>query len=272
MASTFQTPGDYINEVNAFPNSVVPVATAVPVFIGYTQRADYKGKSYLNKAVQIQSLQDFLTFYGVQAGAPLTTAPDQQQYIPIYHAVPSQGQGVVTIGGTPLDLLPDPSTIYYLYNSIKLFYENGGGTAFIVSVGLIPPTPATSKPMTAGKPLVNPNVSFDALSAGLLVAAQEETITMIVIPDAVLLKEADHSTLMQDVLAQCGEAGQCCAQGSRVGLLDVYGGEAPDPLQWNQPGGEIDTFRTNVGMNFLNYGIAYFAFLECTVVQDSDIN
>lgn len=272
MASTLQTPGVYINEINAFPNSVVPVATAVPVFIGYTMRADHQGRSCLNKAVQIQSLQDFLTFYGVQAGMPPAAAPEQQQYVPIHHVVPSRGAGDVTLGGTAFDLLPDPATIYYLYNSIKLFYQNGGGTAFIVSVGLIPPTPATSKPMIAGKTLVNPNVSYDALSAGLQVAAQEETITMIVIPDAVLLKEADHSTLMQNVLAQCGEAGQCCAQGSRVGLLDVYGGEAPDPLQWNQPGGEIDAFRTHVGMNFLNYGIAYYPFLKCTVVQDSDIN
>jgi len=137
MASTIQTPGVYINEVNAFPNSVVPVATAVPVFIGYTMRADYKDKSYLNKAVQIESLLDFLTFYGVVAGSPPAPAPDQQQYAPIYHAVPSQGDGDMIFGGNKIDLLPDPSTIYYLYNSIKLFYQNGGATAFVVSVGLI---------------------------------------------------------------------------------------------------------------------------------------
>ena len=218
MASTFQTPGVYINEVNAFPNSVVPVATAVPVFIGYTQRADYKGKSYLNKAVQIQSLQDFLSYYGLQSGTPLAPAPDQQQYIPIYHAVPSQGAGDVTIGGNPVDLLPDPTTIYYLYNSIKLFYENGGGTAYVVSVGLMAPTPTLSKPMIAGNPLVNPNVTYAALSSGLQVASQEADITIVVIPDAMLLKESDYVTLMQNVLTQCTE---CCAPNSRVGLLDA---------------------------------------------------
>ena len=35
------TPGVYIDELNAFPNSVVPVATAVPAFIGYTPTAAY---------------------------------------------------------------------------------------------------------------------------------------------------------------------------------------------------------------------------------------
>ena len=272
MASTIQTPGVYIKEINALPNSVVPVATAVPVFIGYTMRADYKDKSYLNKAVQIESLLDFLTFYGVVAGSPPAPAPDQQQYVPIYHAVPSQGDGDMIFGGNKIDLLPDPSTIYYLYNSIKLFYQNGGATAFVVSVGLIGQSPSPSKPMAAGSPLVNPNVKLTDLQAGLEVSSQEEEITMIVIPDAVLLKEAEHATLMQNMLAQCNEPGQCCAQGSRVALLDVYGAQAPDPKTWEHPGGEIDTFRTNVGMNYLNYGISYFPFLKTTIVQHGDIN
>jgi len=33
--SNIQTPGGYINELNAFPNSVVPVASAVPVSEDY---------------------------------------------------------------------------------------------------------------------------------------------------------------------------------------------------------------------------------------------
>jgi len=35
-------PGVYIEEVSALPPSVTPVATAIPVFIGYTEFA--KGK------------------------------------------------------------------------------------------------------------------------------------------------------------------------------------------------------------------------------------
>jgi phage tail sheath protein FI len=43
-----KTPGVYIVEKNAFPNSVVEVATAVPAFIGYTELASNKGKSLRN--------------------------------------------------------------------------------------------------------------------------------------------------------------------------------------------------------------------------------
>ena len=44
----YKTPGVYIVEKNAFPNSVVEVATAVPAFIGYTEKASNKGKPLLN--------------------------------------------------------------------------------------------------------------------------------------------------------------------------------------------------------------------------------
>lgn len=37
-----KSPGVYINEQNAFSNSIVPVATAVPAFIGYTPQALYE--------------------------------------------------------------------------------------------------------------------------------------------------------------------------------------------------------------------------------------
>ena len=225
MALTLQTPNVYINEVNAFPNSVVAVATAIPLFIGYTRRADHEGKSYYHQTVEIHSLNDFLTFFGAMSTGPVPgPAPDLEQYAPIYHVVSSKGNGDMLVGGRPMDLLPDAGTIYYLYNSIKLFYENGGGTAFVVSVG--PMVAGTGKPMPAGDPLINPNVQYTDLNRGLGIGGQEPRITMIVIPDAVLLKEADYYTLLENVLQQCGDSQ------NRVGIIDVYGGDNPDPEQY----------------------------------------
>ena len=63
ITSNIQTPGVYINEINAFPNSVVAVATAVPAFIGYTAQALYQGKSYKNKAQKISSFAEFQAIY-----------------------------------------------------------------------------------------------------------------------------------------------------------------------------------------------------------------
>ena len=38
------TPGVYVTELDAFPNSVVGVQTAIPIFIGYTEKAEISGK------------------------------------------------------------------------------------------------------------------------------------------------------------------------------------------------------------------------------------
>ena len=62
--AVMKTPGVYIVEKNAFPNSVVEVATAVPAFIGYTERADNRGKSLSNTPWRITSMAEFNNYYG----------------------------------------------------------------------------------------------------------------------------------------------------------------------------------------------------------------
>lgn len=62
-----KTPGVYIVEKNAFPNSVVEVATAVPAFIGYTEKAKNGTKSLINLPSKISSLAEYEQYFG---GAP----------------------------------------------------------------------------------------------------------------------------------------------------------------------------------------------------------
>jgi len=168
MAANIATPGVYIDEINAFPNSVVPIATAVPAFIGYTPRAEYKGKSYYNKPVKITSFADFQAYFMLDDPAP--PADPAKQYSPEYYLVaqkdvPTAGE-YMSIAGQYYSILPDPNTIYYLYNSIRLFYQNGGGDAYIVAVG--PYGPPSKKSLTdPSAPLVNPNVQLSDLQRGL---------------------------------------------------------------------------------------------------------
>ena len=53
-----KTPGVYITELPSFPSSVVGVETAVPAFIGYTEKSLFRGKSVEFKPVRISSLAD----------------------------------------------------------------------------------------------------------------------------------------------------------------------------------------------------------------------
>jgi phage tail sheath protein FI len=90
LASNIKTPGVYINELNAFPNSVVPVATAVPAFIGYTPNAQYQGKSYYNKAQKITSFAEFQAIY--MNANPQPPADPASQYNPEYYLVAQKTQ------------------------------------------------------------------------------------------------------------------------------------------------------------------------------------
>lgn len=262
LAVTPTTPGVYIDEENAFPNSVVAVPTAIPAFVGYTARADYEGKSYFNKAVPISSMKDFLTFFGVTQ--PAAPAPAIPEYSPQYYfnkqsKEPANGE-YITINGDMYTINPDLGSIYYLYNSVRLFYENGGGQAYIVSIGKMgAPSGKSSAP---GDPLVNPNVQYTDLKAGLDLLVNVQEPTMVVIPDGLLLPAANYAQLTTDMLDHCN------TMQNRVAIFDIQGGDDPDPELWTQ---DITTFRTGVGMNYLKYGNAYYPYLNTSIVQNTEV-
>ena len=62
-----KTPGVYIVEKNAFPNSVVEASTAIPAFIGITEKARNGADSLANKPWKITSMTEFQQYFG---GAP----------------------------------------------------------------------------------------------------------------------------------------------------------------------------------------------------------
>jgi phage tail sheath protein FI len=263
IQSNIKSPGVYINEQNAFPNSVVPVATAVPAFIGYTPQAEYNGKSYINLAQKITSFADFQAIYCYPNQAP--PASSAVQYSPEYYLVEQKSKPenneYMVINDLYYAILPDPNTIYYLYNSIKLFYQNGGSDAYIVSVGTY--GPPSAQPMGIGKQIVNPNVSLAALTGGLQLLLNEQEPTMYICPEATLLSVADNGTLMQDMLAQC-EAMQ-----TAICIFDIIGGRNPDPLNYTA---DIEAFRNNTGQQGLNYGTAYYPFIGTSIMGINDIN
>lgn len=234
----YKTPGVYIVEKNAFPNSVVEVATAVPAFIGYTERADNKGKSLSNKAWRISSMSEFISYYG---GAPksqfqLNKAEDDASIEADFSA---NGADYV---------LAREGANYLLYYSMMLFFQNGGGACYIVSVG------------KHGE-----DIEMAKLSSGIKALLKEQEPTMVVIPDAMSLKEASECiTLQQAMLEHCGYVMK-----NRFAVLDVYGGYKD---QQDPSGNCIADFRNSLGTNFLDYSAAYYPWLNTTIVQASDLS
>lgn len=241
MAAQMKTPGVYIVEQNAFPNSVVQVATAVPAFIGYTEMAAYEGKLFSNRAIQINSLADYEMMFGKGPGAGLQFSLD------------TVAGGMVASPLKPIVALEEKqivpglkSGVYRLYHSMRLFYLNGGASCYIISVGNYS----------------NPHL-LAALSKGLTILQDEMEPTMIVIPDAVSLPAADHASLVQLSLAHCEQ------MQNRVAIVDVYDGAVSDAAAVDTV---INEFRNGTGNTGLSYGAAYFPWLVTGIVQRVEIN
>ena len=120
---SMKTPGVYIVEKNAFPNSAVEVATAVPAFIGYTEMAVNGNVSLLNKPFRITSMAEYHAYFG---GAP----------VPMF-ALPDAGEGEepALVCGEKKVMVKQTSLPFTLYYQMLMFFGNGGGPCYIVSIG-----------------------------------------------------------------------------------------------------------------------------------------
>ncbi len=242
-----KTPGVYIVEKSAFPNSVVEVATAVPAFIGYTEKADNKGKTLVNKPWKISSMAEFHNYYGYGS----------KPVFKVRKAEEGEEADFIQRGGDADDptleeyVVEQDAGKYLLYNSMKLFFSNGGGPCYIVSVGAYGKEDQT---IDAGK-----------LSVGIETLIKEQEPTMVVIPDVMRIAErADAVSVQQATLLHCGEKMK-----NRVAILDVYDGykDRKDP-----DGDCIENFRNELGTNNLDFGMAYYPWVNTTIVQDNEID
>lgn len=227
----YATPGVYVKERNAFGSSVVAVPTAVPAFIGYTEKAMRGKTSLINKPTRISSLAEFVSIFG---GAPKTTFSIRAK------------------GTDDFDLKVDKNTKFNLYRSVQLFYANGGGTCYVVSVG-------DYANGVNSKDLHNPDAG-----GGLAALLTEMEPTLVVVPDAVLLEKGDCYTLYQEVLRHCGGVTK-----SRFAVLDVYDGHKERTYDENDV---VTAFRNGVGVNFLAFGASYYPFVNTTAVASSEVS
>jgi phage tail sheath protein FI len=232
-----KTPGVYVVEKSAFPNSVVEVATAVPAFIGYTEKANNKGKSLRNVPWRISSMSEFHEYFGFGPTPifDIVEKPENSSEDPAFSLKGTEYQLKRTSGG------------YLLYFSMLLFFQNGGGPCYIVSVGNYAD-----------------DIDADTLRKSIDLLLKEQEPTMVVIPETVRLKEDNWFTVSQAALKHCGEKMK-----NRIAILDIWGGyrDRQDPN-----GDCIESFRSALGVNFLDYASAYYPWLRTTIVSDKAFN
>lgn len=229
---TMKIPGVYIVEKNVFPNAVVEAGTAIPAFIGYTEKATDGKKSFLNKPQRISSMAEFRLYFG-DAPKPkfdLAVAADSS-------AVLSDEKRYV----------PRRIDKYIFYYSLLLFYANGGGPCYIVSVGDY----AT-------------DIEKERLEQGLSLLAKEPEPTLVVIPEAVQLEAYACYALQSAVLRHCGSEMK-----NRFALFDVHEGYKG---RQDADRDVIKQFRENIGRDFLDFGAAYYPWVHTSVVQENELS
>ncbi len=230
----YKTPGVYVKEVSIFPPSVAEVETAIPAFIGYTERAEKNGESLLNKPTKISSLLEYNTYFG---GAHQVDSVDVE--------VDENNNYAVTDISIEIR--------FHLYQALRLFFDNGGGECYIVSVGLY-------RDISSGSPVSVGDENNPAASPGFRVGIkaleQYDEPTMILFPDAVELgDENQFYGLQQMALAQCNKLQD------RVSIFDLKENISSG---WQS---SVDNFRNGIGINNLKYGAAYTPFLEASYPQ-----
>ena len=156
---TYTTPGVFVEEIPTFPPSVAEVATAVPAFLGYTE----KGAPL--KPTRIQNMKE----YGQSFGGPPDVVTDV--------AVSKDKDGAIT------SIAKLKSDLPLLYYSLQLYFVNGGGPCYVVSLG------SHDDAVTLG----DDTKGFQGALAAL---KKEDEPTLIVMPDATRLG-ADFSARLR---------------------------------------------------------------------------
>lgn len=248
MAKIYKTPGVYIEERSTFPNSAVPVPTAVPAFIGYTEKAVRDGKPLTLKPTKISSYSEYQQFFG---GAPLTKLTISEQEDP---AIPYQ--------------LTITERHFTLHSQLRMFFSNGGGDCYIVSVDSYDRQDGT------------PNeVEASVLQTGLEPLRKEPGPTMVVIPElttihldrdaAGAINDDDLKSvyrLYDDVLNHCRELKD------RFAILDVRMDTRHYKNENYYLRQDIDLFRESITSSAKSWGAAYYPYLETTVWLESDVS
>ena len=258
---TMKTPGVYVVEKKSFPNSVVEVATAVPAFIGYTQKAEKGAQSLSNVPFRISSMLEYEKYFGgvfskdklrynlslVDDNADvkkkmeaIATEENEEKKKELKHELENLKKSLTDLLLCEIGYsLKSTGSPYTFYEHINLFFANGGGNCYIVSVGNYD-TP----------------ISKDSIEKGIMTIEREHEPTMLVVPEAVNISECYD--VYKKMLQHCGK------MKNQFAILDVYEG-------YKSTGDVINNFRAGVGSEYLGFGAAYYPWLNSSSLSLDNI-
>jgi hypothetical protein len=179
--SEFKTPGVYIKEIPKLPPSIASVETAIPAFIGYTEKAMRKIADDLNMIpTRITSLLEYEKYFG--------KAQPETGIVVEFSDVGTDNVSLVA------SVNPGTASKFTLYYCMQMFFANGGGPCYIISVELHSNTPLGPDRLE--------------LDAGIKEAEKVNEITLLVVPEAINvagITANQYYGLYDTALIQCEE-------------------------------------------------------------------
>ena len=207
------------------------VSTAIPAFIGYTQKAEEVVEDDLRLVPKkIFSLKDYEQYFGFADG---------ETGISVNIRI-----NLDTGARTGIATITNPS-VHNMYYSLRLYFDNGGGPCYIISIGATNPSSGPES---------------DHFISGLHVLAASDEPTIIVFPEVQSLGE---SAYYNTVISQAIE--QCRVLQDRFTLVDIHPGDTV-PITPISTTDAISNFRSGFQRNNdLNYAAAYYPNLRTTM-------
>lgn len=215
----YKIPGVYVEENSSLPSTVAEVNSAIPAFIGYTQNTIFNETNLLYLPTKIQSLQEFVHLFGKAAPFVIT-------------------------GVTPNLAETEASVIvenqFYLFNALQLYFLNGGGDCYIVSIGTF-----------------TDDCSDLDIENGLNALDEIDEPTIYLFPDALKLDSENLAKVQRLSLKKCAELK------NRFSILDLHRNtNVLNSLN------SVEHFRTHIGSENLKFGAAYTPWLK-TILKNN---
>lgn len=234
MATTYKTPGVYIEEIVKFPPSVAQVETAIPAFIGYTEKAKEKEEDLTETLhmdpKRITSMLEYEIHFGF---------PQKETALGITITEVDEEKSIKVTEPSAADKSP-----FLMYYSMQMYFANGGGPCYVVSVN----TYADAIANNSATP-----VQFGDLTDGLDTLEKEDEPTLLLFPDATsLANEVDFYNLYNNALAQCKK------MQDRFSIIDTYTDD--EDVEMNDPEGVRNIITTDIDEK--KYGAVYFPYLK----------
>jgi hypothetical protein len=234
------TPGVYIEEVSTLPASVASVETAIPAFIGHTDLAEKNGEDVRGVPTRITNMLEFEGIFGKANPETFTISVEDS-----YDTAKGSGEKLANRKITATSpAVPSP---YKLYYCLQIYFSNGGGPCYIVSVNDYDNVPVKGDSATPA-----------SIRGGLEAIKAIDEPTLLVFPDVIpaVLPETVGS-VYKDIYDAA--LSQCDILKDRFVIIDVKDVTA-DPFA------DAQNFRDNgIGISNLKYGAAYYPNLSTSL-------